>query len=205
MNQPIDTQQAKGDFYAPLNRRKQPGDKQPIFKGRLNKPDDEAKLPIALWGFDYVDKKTGEVKRGFSGDQDGVASNIPAQAQIDALMADVDAGKEVTVANLTLRPGQITLFTNGFKDEAPERNRPDYWGWFNPKDGTPPVMVNIWVKTFEDSGVAYLSGKTQYPLPGKSLREQQDVAPPPELTFADHAAEPARKGRQARYAQAGRE
>ncbi|MEQ1712271.1 MAG: hypothetical protein ABL908_12840, partial [Hyphomicrobium sp.] len=111
----------------------------------------------------------------YTGTINGVAANMPATDQIEALLAKSEAG-EMTVAGLTLRPGQIILFENGFKAEAPEKNRPDLWGWVNPTDGTPPFRPSVWVKKFEDSGRPYLSGATQYPLPGKSLREQQDAA-----------------------------
>ncbi len=166
------TRQPTGDFYAPVNRYKQPGDDKPIFTGTLTKPDNDAKLPFALWAFQYAERKTGEIKTGYTGAINGVPANIPAQAQIDALLADA-SGVDVTVANLTLRPGQIVLFPNGFKDEAPEKGRPDLWGWVNPTDGTPPFKPGVWIKQFEDSGRPYLTGQTQYPIPGKSAAEQQ--------------------------------
>lgn len=166
------TKQPTGDFYAPVNRYKQPGDDKPIFTGTLTKPTDDAKLPFALWAFQYADRKTGEVRTGYSGAINGVPANIPAQAQIDALLADA-TGVDAKVANLTLRPGQVVMFYNGFKDDAPEKKRPDQWGWVNPTDGTPPFKVGVWVKQFEDSGRPYLTGQTQYPIPGKSAAEQQ--------------------------------
>lgn len=169
MDQP---QQPKGNFYAPVNRYKQQGDDRPIFSGTLTKPGDEAELPFSVWAFQYTDKKTGEIKLGYSGNINGIPANIPAQAQIEALLAD-PTGVDVTVANLTLRPGQIVLFPNGFKDEAPEKGRPDQWGWVNPTDGTPPFKAGVWIKQYEDSKRPYLSGQTQYPLPGKSAAEQQ--------------------------------
>lgn len=170
MNQPT---QPRGDFYANLNRYKQPSDDKPIFAGTLTKPDDDAKLPFALWAFEYTDKKTGEVKRGYSGSINGIATNIPAADQIAALAARADAGTEVTVANLTLRPGQIVLFENGFKAEDTTKNRPDLWGWVNPNDGTPAFRPSVWIKQYEDSGRAYLSGTTQYPIPGQTEAEMQ--------------------------------
>lgn len=166
------TTQPTGNFYAPVSRYKQPGDNKPIFTGTLTKPDDDAKYPFSLWAFQYADKKTGEIKTGYSGIIDGVPANVPAQAQIDALLAD-PSGVDTKVANLTLRPGQIVLFPNGFKDEDPSKDRPDLWGWVNPIDGTPPFKPGVWIKQYEDSGRPYLSGQTQYPLPGKSAEEQQ--------------------------------
>lgn len=139
------TKQPTGNFYAPMNRYKQPGDDKPIFTGTLTKPDDDAALPFALWAFQYADRKTGEVKAGYSGGINGVPANIPAQAQIDALLADA-SGIDVTVANLTLRPGQVVLFPNAFKDELSNKGRPDLWGWVNPTDGTPPFKPGVWIK-----------------------------------------------------------
>ena len=103
------SQQPRGDFYAPLS---------PIFQGQLSKPGDEAKLPFALWAFKYPDRKTGELKTGYAGGINGVPANIPAQDQIDALLAE-PSGTDAHLANLNLRPGQIVLFVNGFRDEAP--------------------------------------------------------------------------------------
>ena len=171
------TQQPRGDFYAPLNRYKQPGDDRPMFSGTLSKPGEDPKLPFSLWAFDYTDTKTGELKTGYSGGINGVATNVPAAEQIAALKA-APKGQQVSVANLTLRPGQVVLFENGFKHDEPQpkHERPDLWGWVNPTDGTPPFQTGVWLRTFEDSNRPYLSGATQYPLPGKSEREQQDAA-----------------------------
>jgi hypothetical protein len=172
------SKQPRGDVYAPVNRYKQPGDAKPIFAGHLTKPGDDAKLPFALWAFEYehADKATGEIvkRTGYSGSINGVAANIPADDQIAALLAP-GQGADVTVAGITMRPGQIVLFHNEFKAEAPDKDRPHLHGWCNPTDGTPPFQVHPWIRQFEDSGRPYLSGATQYPLPGQSEREQQDA------------------------------
>jgi hypothetical protein len=68
------------------------------------------------------------------------------------------------------------LFPNGFKDKAPDAGRPDQWGWCNPSDGTPPFQIGTWLRQFEDSNRPYLSGSAQYPLPGKTIEQQQDAA-----------------------------
>lgn len=172
MDQP---KQPRGNFYAPLNRYKQQGDNKPIFVGDVSKPEDEAKQPIALWAFRYerTNKETGEVTRhiGYSGAINGVAANIPAQDQIEALIGAADRA-DAKVGNLTLRPGQIVLFENGFINDAPDKNRPTYYGWVNPTDGTPVLQAGVWLKKFDD-GRAYLSGSTQYPLPDKPIAKQE--------------------------------
>ena len=165
-------QQPKGNLYASLYRYKVQGDGKPIFVGTLTKPGENAELPFSLWTFKFIDKKTGEIKIGYSGGINGVPANIPAAEQIEALLSD-PSGVDVTIANLTLRPGQIVLFPNGFKDEAPEKGRPDHWGWVNPTDGTAPFKSGVWIKQFEDSKRPYLSGVTQYPLPKRPEADQQ--------------------------------
>ena len=85
---------------------------------------------------------------------------------------DAVQNADVKVANLNLRPGQIVLFQNGFKDENPAKDRPDQWGWVNPTDGTPPFKASAWIKQYEDSNRPYLSGETQYPLPDKTAEQQ---------------------------------
>jgi hypothetical protein len=202
MDQQTAQTQATGDFYAPLNRYKTPGDTKPMFTGQLQSPGDEAKLPFALWPFEYTDKKSGEVKRGYSGLITGVATNVPAQDQIEAMMAKSDAA-EITIDNLTLRPGQIVLFENGFKAEEPTKNRPDLWGWVVPTNGKPAFRSSVWVKHYEDSGKAYLSGATQYPRPGRSERDEMDAA----AKIQSEAAAPQpqqRKEASSRAARAGR-
>lgn len=190
MSQPT-PKQPSGDFYAPVNRYKQPGDNLPIFKGHLTKPDDQAQFPFTLWAFEYTDQETGEVRHGFGGSIDGVPANIPAADQIAALCAP-KAGTDATVANLTLRPGQVVLFPNGFKAEAPEKNRPDLFGWINPLDGSPVFQAGVWIKQFDNSQRPYLSGSTQYPLPGRTT----EFAPPSAAAF-EPTPEPAAAKRRA--------
>lgn len=130
--------------------------------------------------YERTNKETGEVTAhvGYSGGINGVAANIPAQDQIEALLVAAERTDAKVSNNLTLRPGQIVLFDNGFRAEAPEKNRPNLYGWVNPTDGTPPFQVSTWLKKFDD-GRAYLSGATQYPLPGQSMAKAE-AAPEPE-------------------------
>lgn len=192
MDQP---KQPRGNFFAPLNRYKQPGDDKPMFTGNLSKPGEEAELPIALWAFRYdrTNKETGEITThvGYSGGINGVAANIPAQDQIEALLVAAERTDAKVSNNLTLRPGQIVLFDNGFRAEAPEKNRPNLYGWVNPIDGTPPFQVSTWLKKFDD-GRAYLSGATQYPIPEQSMAK----AEPPKETMPPRKPIPTRRGQQ---------
>lgn len=170
---PTTTEQPRGDFVAFLNRDKQPGDRKPVFQGRISKPGSDDKRPLVLWAHEYADPKTGEMKIMYSGHAEAVAINIPAAEQVAALVARAtNEGADAVLGNLTLAPHQVVLFPNGFKAEAPEKDRPDYWGAFNPGDGSPIVRNSVWLKQ-DRNGRAYLSGATSYPIPGKSEVEQQ--------------------------------
>lgn len=175
-----------GDFVAFMNRDKQPGDKRPAFEGRISKPGVEDKHPLVLWAHEYTDTKTGEVKVMFSGLTDAVATNAPAANQIAALVAGADkSAAEATLGNLTLAPRQVVLFPNGFKNEpttdgTEPKNRPDFWGAYNPGDGSPIVRTSVWLKQ-DRNGRAYLSGATSYPIPGKSETEMQAAPAKPSL------------------------
>ena len=93
--------------------------------------------------------------------------------QVAALIKDAPKG-EASIGNLKLAARQIVLFPNGFKDEAPEKNRPDYWGAFNPGNGEPIVRISVWAKKDRNQH-AMLAGATSYPIPGKTEAQQQDA------------------------------
>lgn len=165
-------QQPRGDFVAFMNRDKEPGDNRPAFEGRISKPGSEDKHAVTLWAHEYTDPKTGEIKVMFNGQVEAIARGAAPADQINALVRQSADAKDVALGGLTLAPRQVVLFPNGFKAEAPEKERPDYWGAFNPGDGSPVVRSSVWLKT-DKSGRAYMSGATSYPLPGKSEGELQ--------------------------------
>lgn len=168
------TQQPRGDFVAFMTRDKQPGDKRPAFEGRIAKPGTEDKHEMALWAHEYTDPKTGEVKVMFNGSADAVPAGAPAAEQIAALVKLAPEGGVATLNNLSIAARQIVLFPNGFKDDVPGKDRPDYWGAYNPGDGTPLVRISVWAKA-DRNGRAYLSGVTQYPTLGRSEADMQKV------------------------------
>lgn len=165
-------QQPRGDFVAYLNKAKQPGDKQPAFEGHITKPGSDNKHTLTLWAHEYTDPKTGEVKVMFNGTAEAYARNSPPVDQINALVRESTDTSEQSLSGITLGPRQVVLFPSKFKDEAPNKDRPSYWGAYNPGDGTPIVRSSVWLKT-DRYGRAYLSGATSYPLPGKSEAEMQ--------------------------------
>jgi hypothetical protein len=169
--------QTHGNFIAFMNRNKQPGDDKPTFDGRLAIPGVEDERRFALWAHEYKNPKTGEMQIMFNGQTDAVIAGATAMEQVAALIKTVPAGQgEATIGNLKLAPRQLVLFPNGFKAEAPEKDRPDYWGAYNPGNGEPIVRISAWTKKDRNQH-AMLGGATSYPIPGKSEAQQQDAAP----------------------------
>lgn len=163
--------QPRGDFVAFLNRDKQPGDNRPIFEGRTAKPGSEDKLDLTLWAHEYTDPKTGEVRTMYSGTIGAVSRDADPAGQIAALTRATDVADQ-TLGNLSLRPRQVVLFPNGFKADAPDKQRPDLWGAINFGDGSPIARASVWLGKTRN-GEVMLSGATGYPMPGKSEAEMQ--------------------------------
>lgn len=168
--------QHHGNFVAFLARDKAPGDNRPIFDGRLKLPNTDAELAFALWGHEYTDPKTGEIQTMFNGRADAVSASDAPQDQIAALLKDDGATGPASVGNLQLQSRQLVLFPNRFKADAPGKQRPDYWGAYNPGNGQPVVRISAWLRKDRYQN-ALLTGATSYPVPGKSEAEQQDSTP----------------------------
>jgi hypothetical protein len=167
--------QAHGNFVAFLVRDKEPGDKKPTFDGRLKLPNEDGELTFALWSHEYADPKTGEVQIMFNGRADAVSPTDAPLAQVAALLKD-GSHAPANVGNLKVASRQLVLFPNRFKAEAPEKERPDYWGAYNPGNGQPVVRISAWLRKDRYQN-AMIAGATSYPLPGKTEAEQQDVTP----------------------------
>lgn len=168
--------QPHGNFVAFLVRDKEPGDRKPTFDGRLKLPNADSELTFALWSHEYADPKTGEVHIMFNGRSDAISPSDAPLAQVAALMKQDGAAGPASVGNLQLQSRQLVLFPNGFKAEAPDKERPDYWGAYNPGNGEPVVRISAWLRKDRYKN-AMMAGATSYPLPGKSEAEQQDVTP----------------------------
>ncbi|MEQ1670268.1 MAG: hypothetical protein ABL893_05370 [Hyphomicrobium sp.] len=167
-------QQPRGNFIAFINRDKKVGDKRPAFDGRIAIPGTEDERRHVLWAHEYINPKTGEALVMFNGEAGNVATSASALDQISSLAAQAGDSPEAVVGNLNLAAGQIVMFPNGFKDEAPEKDRPDYWGAYNPGNGEQIVRISAWAKK-DRSGYAMLTGATSYPIPGKSEAQMQDA------------------------------
>lgn len=168
-------QQPRGDFVAFLNRNKQPGDNRPIFEGRVAKPGSDEKVELTLWVNEYTDTATGEVKTMYSGVVGAVSPDAAPAEQIAALTRNGQAAEQ-TFSGLALRPRQVVMFPNGFKDQAPDKKRPDLWGAINFGDGSPVARASVWLGKTRN-GEVMLTGATQYPLPGKTEAEMQAAEP----------------------------
>jgi hypothetical protein len=172
---PTDTQ-TTGNFVAFLVRDKEPGDKKPTFEGRIKLPNADAELSFALWAHEYADPKTGEMHIMFNGRTDAISPDAAPMAQVAALMKDGTGATPAAVGNLQIATRQLVLFPNKFKDDAPDKERPDYWGAYNPGNNEPIVRISAWMRK-DRFKHAMMAGATNYPLPGKSEPEQQDLIP----------------------------
>ena len=171
------TETKPGNFIAFVNRDKAPGDNRPAFEGRLSLPGTDAERRLVLWAHELPEAPAGANRVMFMGQADALTADASPIDQIAALTRPpTDAATEATYANLTLRPQQIVLFPNKFKDEDPSKPRPDYWGAFNPGNGQDVVRLSVWAKK-DRNGNPMLAGATSYPLPGKSEASMQADAP----------------------------
>lgn len=165
-------QSQRGNFLVFINDRKSPGDLRPIFEGFISQPGSDAKLDVALWVHLYRDKKTGAENKMLYGNIGAVPQGADAQTQIEAL-SRADPGDDKMFGNLTIKPRKIILFPNAFKDEAPDKKRPDYWGGVNFGDDSPPMRLSAWIDHTR-YGKAMLTGEISLPVPGKSETALQD-------------------------------
>ena len=164
----------RGNFVAFTNRDKQPGDKRPAFDGRISAPYSDDERRIALWAHEFTDPKTGEVRIMFSGVAGAISTTAAPLDQIAAMVTPPKGGV-VEVSGLKVAPLQVLMFPNGFKDEDPKKDRPDYWGVYNTGDPEKPIArIGVWFEK-DRNGYPVLSGRTTYPQPGKSEAQIQDA------------------------------
>ena len=104
-----------------------------------------------------------------------VSPDADPAAQIASLTRAGNAAEQA-LGNLSLRPRQVVLFPNGFKDEAPDKKRPDLWGAVNFGDGSPIARSSVWFAKTRN-GEVMLTGATSYPIPGKSEAQMQAAEP----------------------------
>ncbi len=160
------TQQQRGNFIAGLNRSKPLGSKRPDFSGRLSVPGTDAQHAFALWA-----NKDKNGNTYFSGRIDRMPMTDDVHAQIEVLtqpVVDYDPTDLMQgTANLSLKPYEVVLFKNGYKD-AENPMRPDYWGRVNMGNNTPPVAISVWLRQDRYQN-PLLTGATTFPQPGKDI------------------------------------
>lgn len=159
----------RGNFFAFLNRDKEPGDKLPAFvNGRIAKPGDKEEYAFALWPFEYTHKATGELRTGFSGRMGELPIDADAHQQIEAAARGKASAPAIEgPGNLKLDPGVVVLFVSTPKDGSAADKPKDYYGYANFGDGSSYVDLSVWVSK-DRYGKAMISGNSQYPLDKQS-------------------------------------
>lgn len=151
------TQQHQGNFIGFARRDKTNKDRKPNFDGRIAIPGTDREFRMALWA---TTDKNGKVM--FSGRSADISTSDSALDQIEAMAGAGKGARDLEENGFELRPGQIVLFSNGYKD-AENPNRPDYYGRWNPGTGDKPVAISVWASKSRQ-GNALLAGKTQYAI-----------------------------------------
>lgn len=145
-----ETNQAEtGRLTAYKNRAHEAGSKQPAFKGTIHPEGSTDKRPLALWA--RISKKTGDTY--FTG-----KAGESAAAQIEKIAAgepEDDTSTADTDNEQTLKPHEVRLFKNTRKE--PGTKQPDYFGQYNPGDGTKLQRLDVWAKN-DKYGKPMLSG-----------------------------------------------
>lgn len=149
--------QPQGNFigFAANRRYKRDGDNKPDFTGRLAVPGADKEFEFALWA--------GQDKRGrvmFTGSSASTSREDSAQDQIRAMAGINSEARRMEENGIELRPGQLVLFANGYKD-AENPMRPDFYGRWNPGQGQKLVSISAWARN-SDKGQPLLTGQTQY-------------------------------------------
>ena len=179
--------QPQGNFVGFTQRYKQAGDKRPNFDGRIAIPGTEREFRVALWA--NQDKHGNTM---FSGRSADISTSDNALAQINAMAGVGTDARTMEENGISLAPGQIVLFKNGYKDPTnPEDKKPDFYGRWNPGSGEKLVSVSVWART-NTRGEAMLTGQTQYALPGR--KEGMETAPEDTLTGLAESSDGRKRG-----------
>jgi len=162
----------KGNFVAYMNRSKQAGDNKPAFTGRIETPGTKTEHRMALWSHEYTDPKTGEQRIAFNGRTQVSAYTDAPLGQIASIAKAASSGT-ILQGSLEIARGHIVMFENNAKDEPSKsgKERPDYYGYYNPHDGGPVVQIGAWARK-DNYKNPMLSGATSY----KPIDPEQDQA-----------------------------
>lgn len=180
----------RGKFRGFKNKKKEHGDDRPLFEGKLSLPGMKEERAFALWA--YGGKEDGATILS------GKASE-PASMQINAYTKPTQDEVQKIAATLPARDGRdpfkldpdaLILFTNKSKGEEGDKNRPDYYGFYNPGDGN-IQRISAWSK-LDRYGNPMLTGSLEA-YERKLDREQEGSdMPPPEAMHREPEMEHAR-------------
>jgi hypothetical protein len=181
----------------------------PVFhNGEISIPGTDQRFNFSLKG----GTENNEAKRAtFTGYTNNVPDQRTPHEQLSAMYgrgAPDERADQISYGNLSFVPGQISLFTNRATEEiynellrsvksgdelrAAIRDRnlpPQYYGFWHPgvKDAatstTALVHVSIWPALTKTGNKLMLTGRTQYPLPGKGAAAAPRPADDPEIPF----------------------
>lgn len=162
-----------GRLTAYKNRAHEPGNKQPAFKGTIHPEGTTDPRPLALWA--RISKKTGDTY--FTG-----KAGETAATQIDKIAAgepEDDSNTPEAETEQAVKPHQVRLFKNTRKE--PGTKQPDYFGYYNPGDGTKLQRLDAWAKN-DKYGKPMLSGavKLQKAEKKKELAKEQEQEAAPQ-------------------------
>lgn len=169
----------RGLFRININRKKQVGDKQPMFdRGIISKPQDpDTRFELKLWA--YNDQHGRLV---LAGPSSALSMNASSRDPANAVpVPSIDAAKFASNSKsiVLLDAHQVILFENSAKiksaalealplvDKEANEKRPDLWGFWNPGDGTEQLRVAAWAR--DGRYGRYLVGSTHLLQPNKKV------------------------------------
>lgn len=166
----------RGNFRAFKNTSKEIGDDRPLFQGKLTLPNSKDERSFALWP--YASGKDGATilsgRAGASANSQIAAYTQPSKEQVERMAVELPSRNGAEP--FRLEPDAVVLFTNKTKQEA-NPDRPDYYGFYNPGDGTTQRLA-VWSQ-LDRYGSPMLSGSLQTYEPALD-KQQDDAGPPPE-------------------------
>jgi hypothetical protein len=169
---PDTSDETNGKLIGFKNRRKELGDKRPLFQGKLTLPGTTQERTFALW--------TAVTKDGTQVLLSGRAG-ADAKTQIETIARpEMTLPPEAAIRiaqnggkDLTIEPDAMVLFENKQKTKE-HPTRPDYFGYFNPGKGERLVRLAIWTG-MDRSGEAYIRGNLEFDAPTKDKERDKAV------------------------------
>ena len=161
-------QKQNGRLFAAVNPDKQPGDKRPAFRGDVTLEGEDAKRQAVLWALTTKAGRTMLAGRTAKSAKD----QIDDLAQPKAPEAEPERGPQSDGKQFVVEAHELVLFENGGK--TPDKpTLPDYWGYYNPGDGTPLRRLTVWANN-DRNGRPTLSGTLSVHEPALELKRSRE-------------------------------